>query len=223
MKLRYPLECVSPLTQGFGQQHRGQDWGAPLNSRVLAAAAGWVRWIAIQPQGYGLYVTLEHAGGAVTLYAHLERVLVELAQAVSAGQPIALSGNSGNSSGPHLHFEYRPDGKRGIDPTPFLEALPAAPPVKTASFAHPAPIRVQMGDKVTLRRGFEYVNLRPEAAYGAGVPDIGDFCGGAAVEVLEQSGEMVAIKVWVHGGYLERLEEEPQQANPIPQPQPRRG
>lgn len=80
-----------------------------------------------------------------------------------------------------------------------------------------------MGDKVTLRRGFEYVNLRPEPAYGAGVPDIGDFCGGAAVEVLEQRGEMVAIKVWVHGGYLERLEEEPQQANPIPQPQPRGG
>lgn len=219
MKLRYPFEQVYPQTQGFSQQHRGLDWGAPLNSHVLAAAAGRVRWIAIQRQGYGLYLTLEHEGGAVTLYAHLERVLVELAQAVSAGQPIALSGNSGNSSGPHLHFEYRPDGKRGIDPTPFLEALPAALPGVTASFAHPAPIRVQMGDKVTLRRGFDYVNLRSEPAYGAGIPDIGDFCGGAAVEVLEQRGEMVAIKVWVHGGYLERLKEEPRQT-PGPQPRP---
>ncbi|RCK76866.1 MAG: peptidase M23B [Anaerolineae bacterium] len=209
MDLRYPLERVYPLTQGFSQQHRGLDWGAPLNSRVLAAAAGRVRWIAIQPQGYGLYLTLEHEGGAVTLYAHLERVLVELAQTVSAGQPLALSGSSGNSSGPHLHFEYRPDGKRGVDPTPYFLPLPESPSQETGLFQHPAPIRVRMGDRVILRRGFDYVNLRPEPAYGAAIPDIGDFCGGAAVEVLEQRGEMVAIKVWVHGGYLEHFKEKP--------------
>lgn len=206
MKLRYPFEQVYPLTQGFSERHRGLDWGAPLNTAVLAAADGRVRWIAIQPNGYGLYLTLEHERGAVTLYAHLERVLVELAQTVSAGQPIALSGSSGNSSGPHLHFEYRPDGRRTADPTPYFLALAADDSSEQPSpFRHPPPLRVQRGDKVTLRRGFDYVNLRPEPAYGADVPDIGDFCGGAAVEVLEQRGEMVAIKVWVHGGYLERL------------------
>lgn len=204
MKLRYPFEQLYPLTQGFSQQHSGLDWAAPLNSLVLAAADGRVRRIALQPQGYGLYLTLEHAHGAVTLYAHLERVLVELAQAVSAGQPIAQSGNSGNSSGPHLHFEYRPDGKRAIDPTPYLQAWPAGAAVAPSPVQQPSPIHVRAGDRVTLRDGFHYVNLRPEPAYGAGVPDIGDFCGGAAVEVLEQRGEMVAIKVWVHGGYLQR-------------------
>ncbi|MCS7248879.1 MAG: M23 family metallopeptidase [Anaerolineales bacterium] len=209
MKLSYPFEQVYPLAQGFSELHRGLDWGAPLNTPVLAAADGRVRWIAIQPQGYGLYLTLEHRGGAVTLYAHLERVLVELAQAVSAGQPIALSGNSGNSSGPHLHFEYRPDGKRSVDPSPFFQALTIPLPLDPPSFSHPAPIRVRAGEKVTLRRGYTYVNLRPEPAYAAGVPDIGDFCGGAAVEVLEQQGEMVAIKVWVHGGYLERWDGRP--------------
>ncbi|GAB4482719.1 MAG: hypothetical protein Kow0088_25690 [Anaerolineales bacterium] len=207
MQLRYPLERLAPLTQGFSDSHRGLDWGVPLNTPVLAAAEGRVRWIAIQPQGYGLYLTLEHAGGVVTLYAHLERTFVELGQAVTRGQIIALSGNSGNSSGPHLHFEYRPDGKRGVDATPYFTALPGAAAVETSPVQHPAPIRVQAGEKVTLRRGFTYVNLRPEPAYGAGVPDIGDFCGGAAVEVLEQAEEMVAIKVWVHGGYLERCEE----------------
>lgn len=208
MKLCYPFEQIYPLTQGFSDLHRGLDWGVPLNTPVLAAAAGRVRWIAIQPQGYGLYLTLEHAGGAVTLYAHLERVLVELTQAVSEGQPIALSGNSGNSSGPHLHFEFRPDGKRGVDPSPYLQARPAPLPADPAPAAHPTPLRVRAGEKVTLRRGYTYVNLRPEPAYGAGVPDIGDFCGGAAVEVLEQQGEMVAIKVWVHGGYLERWDQQ---------------
>jgi murein DD-endopeptidase MepM/ murein hydrolase activator NlpD len=206
MQLRYPLERMVPLTQGFSDLHRGLDWGVPLNTPVLAAADGRVRRIAIQPQGYGLYLSLEHEGGAVTLYAHLQQTLVELGQTVRSGERIALSGNSGNSSGPHLHFEYRPDGKVGVDAGLYFQALHSVPTLESALRQHPLPIRVQRGEKVTLRRGYEYVNLRPEASYGAGVPDIGDFCGGAAVEVLEQRDEMVAIKVWVHGGYLERWE-----------------
>jgi hypothetical protein len=57
---------------------------------------------------------------------------------------------------------------------------------------------------VILKGGYRYVNLRPQPAYGAQVADIGDYTGGAAVQVLEQEGEMVAVKVWIHGGYLER-------------------
>ena len=200
MELIYPFERAYPLTQGFSEQHRALDWGVPLNTPVLAVATGRVQRIANQPQGYGLYLLLEHKDGAITLYAHLSSVLVEPGQAVRSGQPIALSGNSGRSSGPHLHFEYRPDGKRSVDAVPYFQALL---PTLTQL---PPPIYVRPGEKVTLRQGFDYVNLRPRAAYGAQVPDIGDFCGGAAVEVLEQQGEMVAIKVWVHGGYLQRAE-----------------
>ncbi len=207
MKLVYPFERSFPLTQGFSEQHRALDWGVPINTPVLAAAEGRVQRIAIQPQGYGLYVTVQHEGGAVTLYAHLERALVALAQSVQAGEVIALSGNSGRSSGPHLHFEYRPDGKQGVDPTAYFQALNTTPPGASQEaempFRQPPPIHARRGDRVTLRRGFDYVNLRPVPAYGAQIPDIGDFCGGAPVEVLEQRGEMVAIKVWVHGGYLE--------------------
>jgi hypothetical protein len=125
---------------------------------------------------------------------------------VQAGQPIGLSGNSGNSTGPHLHFEYRPDGRKAADPSPFFTALCAEKDERTGNgaAAQPPADSFRAGEWVILKGGYRYVNLRPQPAYGAQVADIGDYTGGAAVQVLEQEGEMVAVKVWIHGGYLER-------------------
>jgi hypothetical protein len=204
MELMYPFQEIYPITQPYSADHPALDWGAPLHSAVLAAAAGRVQIIRFQSAGYGLYIVLEHPNKSSTLYAHLDEVLVSVGDIVAEGQVIAYSGSSGHSTGPHLHFEYRPDGKKGIDPTPYIKALPM---VKTsAAYPQPPAERFAAGDKVILKEGFDYVNLRPMAAFGSGVADIGDYCGGAAVEVLEQQGDMVAIKVWIHGGYVRRFQ-----------------
>jgi len=94
-----------------GYTHAGVDFGLPLESRIYAAAPGKV--IAAGPDNenpsgaYGQFVKIQHANGYVTVYAHNTRVVVEVDQQVSQGQVIAFSGNTGNSSNPHLHFELR--------------------------------------------------------------------------------------------------------------------
>ena len=78
-----------------------------VGDTVRAALGGTVDRVDYQPGGYGHYVTISHDGGLETRYAHLSRPLVVPGQYVMAGEPVALSGNSGNSTGPHLHFETR--------------------------------------------------------------------------------------------------------------------
>lgn len=199
--LRYPFQEIFPITQAYSREHPAIDWGAPMHSAVLAAADGSVQAIRFQSGGYGLYCVLEHPDKSVTLYAHLDEVLVSVGELVLEGQVIAYSGCSGNSTGPHLHFEYRPDGKKGVDPLPFMKAVTmgnSASPL----YVQPLADRFSPGDRVILKDEFNYVNLRPIPAFGAGVADIGDYTGGAAVEVLEQQGDMIAVKVWLHGGYV---------------------
>ncbi|MGB9673644.1 MAG: M23 family metallopeptidase [Anaerolineales bacterium] len=207
LTIRYPLMEVFPITQDFSPQHPALDWGAPMRSQVLAAAAGKVEAVRFQSAGYGLYVILKHAEDATTLYAHLDEVYVSVGDSVEEGTPIAASGSSGNSTGPHLHFELRLDGKKAINPIPYLEAL--QPESHSPTFmSQPAVGKYLAGDKVILKEEYNYVNLRPLPAYGMGVADIGDYCGGAVVEVLEQQGEMIAIKVWIHGGYVRKVTED---------------
>jgi murein DD-endopeptidase MepM/ murein hydrolase activator NlpD len=85
------------------------DFGAPVGTPVLASASGKV--IVAKPSGYnggyGKYVVVEHDNGTQTLYAHLSSVLVVVDDEVTKGEKIALSGNTGRSTGPHLHFEVR--------------------------------------------------------------------------------------------------------------------
>lgn len=113
------LEPVAPWCAG-GHFHGGLDLAAPLGTEVRAAAAGRAR--VSYEGGYGLHVTLDHGGSVVTLYGHLEQVLVANGQLVAAGARIGLVGSTGVSTGPHLHFEVRRQG-RPVDPTPLLPAL----------------------------------------------------------------------------------------------------
>lgn len=204
IELSYPLRAIYPITQAYNPTHPALDWGAPMHSAVLAAAAGQIQTIRFQSTGYGLFIVVEHLDKSCTLYAHLEEVLVSVGEFVQEGQVIAYSGSSGHSTGPHLHFEYRVDGKKAIDPTPHLKALSM---LKSSDvYQQPNAERFSVGEMVILKEGYDYVNLRPIAAFGSGVVDIGDYCGGAAVEVLEQQGDMVAVKVWIHGGYVRHFE-----------------
>ena len=107
-KLAWPLQGV--LYRGYGvkqgQRHDGIDLSAPEGTIVHAAAAGEVIYTGTQ-SGYGVIVILRHADSLITLYAHNSAVLVKDGDRVAAGTPIAKVGQSGRTTGPHLHFEVR--------------------------------------------------------------------------------------------------------------------
>ena len=103
-----------------GHFHSGLDLAVPAGTPVHAAAAGLAR-VVESPWGYGLYVVIDHDGGIATLYAHLDWTPLSDGEAVRAGDELGLVGSSGLSTGPHLHFEVRRNG-RPVDPTPWLPA-----------------------------------------------------------------------------------------------------
>lgn len=100
----------------FQRIHHGVDLSLNIGDTVRAAVTGTVTKIAYDHDGYGHYVVMHHDDGMETVYGHLEYALVGQGQLVFAGQPIGIGGNTGNSTGPHLHFEARLGGV-AIDPT----------------------------------------------------------------------------------------------------------
>ena len=91
----------------FGRTHKGIDLRSAIGDTVYSAFSGRVRLTRFERGGSGVYVIVRHENGLETVYGHLSRFLVKPDQYVKAGQPIALSGNTGRSTGPHLHFETR--------------------------------------------------------------------------------------------------------------------
>ncbi|BAY40726.1 peptidase M23B [Nostoc sp. NIES-2111] len=126
--MMYPLAVASPITSLFGWRihpitgtqrfHAGIDLGAPMGTPVLAAARGQVitaDWVG----GYGKTVILSHGSAQQTLYGHLSEILVQPGQWVEPGMVIGQVGSTGNSTGPHLHFEARhltQNGWVAVDP-----------------------------------------------------------------------------------------------------------
>lgn len=100
--------------------HKGTDIAVSEGTRVMAAYSGIVKEIGSSDTGYGNYVILEHEGNLETLYAHCQKILVPKGAVINAGEVIALSGNTGRSTGPHLHFEIRIGGVR-YDPASVLK------------------------------------------------------------------------------------------------------
>lgn len=95
------------ITQGYWYGHRAIDIGAPVGSAVLAADGGFVSFAGWTDVGYGYLIVVDHANGFATYYAHLSNIYVYEGQAVERGQVLGASGNTGWSTGPHLHFEVR--------------------------------------------------------------------------------------------------------------------
>ncbi|MFI1811406.1 M23 family metallopeptidase [Streptomyces sp. NPDC020422] len=112
----------------WAHKHSGQDFAVPVGTPVKAAAAGTV--VKAGPNGggdgpaYGNAIVVKHANGTYSQYAHLSKIQVHIGEKVGAGERIALSGNTGNSSGPHLHFEIRttPNYGSAVNPAAFLRS-----------------------------------------------------------------------------------------------------
>ena len=122
--LNWPLRGV--LYARFGRRgrevHDGIDLAAPVGTPVKTAGPGRVVYAGEQ-KGYGLIAIIEHPNGLTTLYAHNHELRVKTGQQVRAGQQIASVGESGRTTGPHLHFEVRRDGVP-VDPLPHLGPIP---------------------------------------------------------------------------------------------------
>lgn len=124
------------LTAGYGmlmhpfyrtlQSHQGVDYTVPEGSRVFATADGTVKDVSGRNSTFGQSITIDHGNGYVTQYSHLSQAKVKKGQQVRRGDIIALSGNSGLSLSPHLHYEIRINGMR-VDPIHyfFMELSPA--------------------------------------------------------------------------------------------------
>lgn len=121
-----------PFTGG-GAMHSGLDFSAPHGAPIHAAAAGTVTFSGWK-SGYGKVVEISHASGMITRYAHMSRFNTRVGAEVAAGQVIGAIGSTGRSTGPHLHFEVRIDG-RAVNPRPFLETAPHVLEEARAEFA----------------------------------------------------------------------------------------
>lgn len=123
---------VENITSGFGYRrdpfnghaamHAGLDFKGAVGSPIFAAAEGRVTFAGWK-SGYGQAIEITHGNGMLTRYAHLSRIGVKVGQDVDAGDTIGGLGNTGRSTGPHLHFEVRIND-RAVNPRPFLEAAP---------------------------------------------------------------------------------------------------
>ena len=112
---------VRRITQYFGWRHTGVDIAGPIGTPIYASRTGTV----IRSQcgwngGYGCYIIIDHGGGLTTLYGHNSRLYAKVGEAVTQGQTIALMGSTGRSTGPHVHFEVRVNGRR-VNPLKYVK------------------------------------------------------------------------------------------------------
>lgn len=154
VSLVWPIPSSKTITQRFGanyNHYKGMGWkighsGLDIRTKtstfpsgigtpIVAVRGGTIRYAGWhfyangEKTGYGIAIEIDHTDGTRTLYGHLSKVHVKKGQKVSAGERIADGGNTGNSSGPHLHFElwkppFNTNGVWGrIDPTPYIEDI----------------------------------------------------------------------------------------------------
>jgi murein DD-endopeptidase MepM/ murein hydrolase activator NlpD len=118
----WPADGV--FTSGFGYRwgrvHQGIDIAAPIGTPILAAASGVVDYAQWNDGGYGNMIDIRHPDGTITRYGHMSELYVKEGQTVTQGQLIGAMGSTGFSTGPHLHFEIRPNGGSAVDPMAFL-------------------------------------------------------------------------------------------------------
>lgn len=127
---RSPLGEDFEITSNFGNRlhpihkikkmHKGVDFKAEFGTPIYATSDGKITTAKEESKGYGNHVVIQHDEEFSTMYAQMSEIKVEIGQEVKKGDIIGLVGSSGASTGPHLHYEVRKNG-RAIDPSPFLK------------------------------------------------------------------------------------------------------
>ena len=120
--LIWPTEGTISSDYGWrwGKIHQGIDIAAAIDTPVWAAATGIVEFAGWDDSGYGNMLDIRHHDGSITRYAHLNILFVKQGDPVTQSQVVAAVGSTGNSTGPHLHFEIRPQGGTAVDPIAYL-------------------------------------------------------------------------------------------------------
>lgn len=215
LRLRWPTQ-YGTINQKFGARpeyyqkfglpaHEGIDFMAPEGSEIYAATDGFVSQISLDgnTKPYGNQVRVQHADGYETIYAHLSEAVVARGQFVQAGQLIGLAGNTGNSSGAHLHFGLKHKGATQrkethypydlIDPTPYLEPFSGDKPVKPTP-PETASLEVQVESPEA-----GYLNVRDAPHVGGEL--VGRVSHGDKLGALEDA-EIARNKVGKNGQWL---------------------
>lgn len=204
IQLAYPIPMPAIMTQsyadhierarvnGWSNYNGGIDWAVPQGTPVTAAASGTVTVARHDATGYGMHVRIRHDGGYMTIYGHLSQLMVSPGEVVRVGQPIGKSGNTGNSTGPHLHFELR-SGSRPIDPMPLFGA-----PADGA----PTTRRVDVGDMGRITGVGLRIRTAPrltdDTIIGHAVP-------GAILPVDSVTDDWVRVVVWISRDWIEAI------------------
>ena len=170
ISLRQPFNGSYPISLDFGEEwlptykkgeHKGIDYACPEGTPVLASADGTVLTVGFAQTGYGNYIIIQHKDGSGTVYAHLKSCKVGIYKQVQKGEVIGWSGNTGNSSGAHLHFEYRSTAsnfRTAEDPKPFMQSVLDKDPIdSTPSPEKPEFEHVEPGVCIVV---CEYANVR---------------------------------------------------------------
>jgi len=195
--------CYQPGSGCNGYYYGGIDYGCPVGTKIYAAASGKLVTTSFDSTGYGNYVKIDH-DGFTTIYAHLNYI-PQLASKITVGEVIGFSGSTGNSTGPHLHFELRIKGIP-TDPAPYLYIIndTSQPEVKPVISNND----IKALDTIVLKKGYDYVNIRngPGLTYdvvGMLLPD------DEPKKVYDVDGEWVCIlkwkglSLWVNYYYIE--------------------
>lgn len=118
------LPITNPVqTSGFGYRwgrlHAGEDYGVPVGTNLASMSTGTVVFAGVE-SGYGNLVQIRYWDGTISYFAHMSSISVSVGTAVDPGRVVGQSGNTGHSTGPHLHLEIHPDGGPAINPLPWL-------------------------------------------------------------------------------------------------------
>lgn len=120
MPVQSSFRYSSTFGRRWGRMHEGIDLAAPVGTAIHATGDGVVTFAGWQ-RGYGNLIKIKHELGTETRYGHLSKIRVKVGQKVSRGSRIGDMGNTGRSTGPHLHYEVRVNG-RAVDPMSFIKA-----------------------------------------------------------------------------------------------------